>query len=79
MQEGFLVLFFAAPWHMEFPGQRPDLSQSCDPSRSCNDARFLTHCSGTGIEPTSQHLQGTTNPVAPWRELQETWCLLLCL
>ena len=39
---------------MEFPGQGSDLSCSCDLSRSCGNARSLTHCASPGIEPVSQ-------------------------
>ena len=39
---------------MELPGQ------GSDPSRSCGNARSLTHCAGRGIEPVSLHSQDAT-------------------
>ena len=54
---------------MEFPGQ------GSDPSRSCGNARSLTHCTGPGVEPVSQHSRDAINPIAPERELHPK-CLL---
>ena len=42
-------LFLAAPWRIEFLGQGSDLSHCCHPSRSCSNARSLTHCAGLGL------------------------------
>ena len=62
--------FFGCPWHMEFLGQKSDLSHSCNPSLSHDDAASLTHSAGPGMEPVSQHSQDTTNPIVQQRELQ---------
>ena len=53
----FWFWFLAALRHLEFPGQGSDLSHICDLSCSCGNARSLTHCTGPGIEPASQHSQ----------------------
>ena len=59
-------LFLAAQRHMELLGHESDLSHTRDLSRSCNNARSLTHCVGPGIKPVSQRSQDTTtNPFAP--------------
>ena len=50
----FFFFFLAAPWHMEFSGPGRDLSHSCNPSCSCGNARSLTHCARSRMEPVSQ-------------------------
>ena len=56
---------------MDFPGQRSDLSCSCDLCQSCGNAGSSTHCAGLGIEPASQLSQDATDPIAPELELQQ--------
>ena len=62
----FCFSLLATLWHMEFPGQRSDLS--C----GCGNARSLTHCEGPGSEPaSSQCSQDAANPVVPqWERLK---------
>ena len=62
--------FLADSWPMEFPGQGPDLSSSCDLSCSCSNTRSLTHCARLGMEPVSQCFQDATDRIAPQQELQ---------
>ena len=63
---------------MEFLGQGSDLS------RSCSNARSLTHCAGLGIEPASWHCRDAANPIVPrWKlerkyfDKQDLTCLYL--
>ena len=60
--------FLAALWYMEFPGQRSDPSHSCDLPTA--EAGFLTHCSGPGIKPASQHFRDAAGTIALQQELQ---------
>ena len=60
----FFFLFLAALWHMEFPGQRSDLSQLL-PTLQLPDP--LTHVLSLGIEPVSWHCRDAT--AVPKREL----------
>ena len=53
---------------MEFPGPGSDPSHSCNLSCSCDNARFLTHCAGPGIEPVSKCSQDAAD-IVPQREL----------
>ena len=54
---------------MEFLGQGPDPSHSCDLSHSCSNARSLTHCARLGIEPANQCSQDAADPIVPQQEL----------
>ena len=54
---------------MEFPAQGSALSQSLDPSHSCDNARSLTPCARPGIEPKFQRSENAVNPIAPQQEL----------
>ena len=65
----FFFSFLAPLRHMEFLGQGSDWSCSCNPSRSCGNARSSTHCAGQGIEPASQGSQDAADPVVPQWEL----------
>ena len=65
----FFPFFLAAPWHMEFPGQRSDPNHSCNLGCSCGNTRSLTRCAGPGIEPASQCSQDTADLTAPQWEL----------
>ena len=68
----FSSLILATSWHMEFLGQKPDLSCRCDlHCHSCSNARSLTPCAKVGIEPASQGASDTADRVAPQQELQE--------
>ena len=60
-------LFLAGLRHMEFLGQRSDVSHSC------SNARSLTHCAGPGIESATQCFRDTANPISPQQELQVTY------
>ena len=62
-----IICFLAAPWHMEFLGQRSDLSHSHKLSRSCGNAGSLTHCTG---KPETQCSQDAADRGAPQQELQ---------
>ena len=64
------VCFLAALQHMKFPGQGSDLNHSCDPRRSCSNARSLTHRTGPRIQPVSQGSQDAADPFVPQGELQ---------
>ena len=85
----YLFLFLTTSRHMEFPGQGSGQSSRCHPSRGCSNAGSLTHSAGPGIDPASQHSQGTAHPVAPQREPPDTFlkvsycqgsrCFLNCL
>ena len=55
--------------HVEFLGQRSDLSCSCDLYHSCHILGSLTHCVWLGIKPASQGSRDTADPVAPQQEL----------
>ena len=59
-----------ALWHMAFP------DQGSYPSHRCNlhcgygkNIRSLTHCAGSGIEPTSQCSRDMADPVVPQQAL----------
>ena len=60
------ILFFVcltAQRHVELPGWGSELSCSCDLSRSCGNARSLTHCAERGIKPASQRSQDVQIPL----------------
>ena len=50
-----LFSFLATPQHMELPGQRSDLSCSCNLNGSCAYVDPLTHCTTPGVEPVTWH------------------------
>ena len=50
---------------MEFLGQGSDPSQRCHQCYSLGNTKSLTHCTGLGMKPVSQHSRDATNPVRP--------------
>ena len=66
----FFPSFFFRPRGMwRFPGQRSDLSRSCDLYAAVAVLDPLTHCAGWGIKLLSQDSKDTADPVVPQREL----------
>ena len=59
----FFFSFLATPRHVEFPGQRSDLSLSCN---LCNP---LAQCAGAGIEPVSWSCRDAADPIVQQWEL----------
>ena len=57
---------------MEFRGQGSDLNCCCDPRCSYGDARSLTHCAQSGMEPASQGSRDTTESITPQQVLGKT-------
>lgn len=63
-QDAFIFSFLATP-HIQFPGQRSDLSPSNDLSHNCSNPGSLIYCARPGIKPMAQCSQDTCNPIAP--------------
>ena len=75
--ELLFVCFLAAWWHMEFPGQGSDPSQSHELSHSCGNTASLSHCAGPGITPSTQCFQDAADPTEPQQELL-CFCFCFC-
>lgn len=68
----FFSLFWATWWHMEFPDQASDPSNSCNLHHSCDIARSLTPCAVPRIEPVSQSSRDSANPLIQSRNSKFT-------
>ena len=64
----FFSSFLAAWRHMDFPGQGPGLSGSCEPKPKLRQPRILNPLCWVGIELVSQRFQDATDPIVPqWK------------
>ena len=73
----YIIIFLAAPWHMEVLGQVSDPSHSWNLHHNQGSARSLTRCTRLGIKPVSLPSRNTADPIVPHWELPLV--VLICI